>query len=87
MQKLVDALTARASEAAATSTVLPSRLRHVDLLQRCARHLSEAGRECNGLELRAEELRLAGDALGRIVGTVDVEELLGAIFSNFCIGK
>ncbi len=40
-----------------------------------------------GLELRAEELRRAGDSFGRIAGTVDVEEVLGAIFSEFCIGK
>ena len=38
-------------------------------------------------ELVAEELRLACDALGRLTGQVDVDELLDKIFSNFCIGK
>ncbi len=39
------------------------------------------------LELRAEALRLASDALGKLVGQIGVEEVLGAIFSEFCIGK
>jgi tRNA modification GTPase len=39
------------------------------------------------LELHAEELRRASRALGRIVGDVDVEEVLDAVFSRFCIGK
>jgi tRNA modification GTPase len=39
------------------------------------------------LELRAEELRTAIAALGRITGRVDVEEVLGEIFGRFCIGK
>lgn len=38
-------------------------------------------------ELRAEDLRLAADALGRIVGRIDVEDVLGEIFGRFCIGK
>jgi tRNA modification GTPase len=38
-------------------------------------------------ELRAEDLRLAWRSLGRITGTVDVEDLLDAIFAEFCIGK
>jgi len=38
-------------------------------------------------ELAAEEYRLAATALGRITGEIDVEELLGRIFSAFCIGK
>lgn len=38
-------------------------------------------------ELRAEDLRLAARALGRITGQVDVEEVLGRVFAEFCIGK
>lgn len=37
--------------------------------------------------LRAESLRLAADSLGRLTGVIDPEQLLGAIFSRFCIGK
>ncbi len=40
-----------------------------------------------GAELQAEELRLAADALGQIVGRVGVEDVLGQIFGRFCIGK
>ncbi|PAQ06296.1 tRNA uridine-5-carboxymethylaminomethyl(34) synthesis GTPase MnmE [Mesorhizobium temperatum] len=68
--------------------ILPSRLRHVELLNETKRFLLAAvtgnGR---GQELRAEELRLAADRLGRIVGAVDVEDMLDVIFSQFCIGK
>ncbi len=39
------------------------------------------------LELRAEDLRRAAQAIGRLVGRVDAEEILGAIFGRFCIGK
>ncbi|MET3662096.1 tRNA uridine-5-carboxymethylaminomethyl(34) synthesis GTPase MnmE [Aquamicrobium ahrensii] len=68
--------------------VLPTRLRHVELLSDTLRHLRKA-RSGFGqpLELRAEELRLAADALGRITGAIDVEDLLDVIFSQFCIGK
>jgi tRNA modification GTPase len=87
LDRLVDALGVVAAEATAETGVLPSRLRHVELLTRCRRHLALALKGGVDLELRAEELRSAGDVLGRIVGSVDVEELLGAIFSQFCIGK
>jgi tRNA modification GTPase len=59
----------------------------VNLLITCKEHLVRALGNAGALEMRAEELRLASDALGRIVGAVDVEDLLGAIFSSFCIGK
>jgi tRNA modification GTPase len=38
-------------------------------------------------ELKAEELRIAAHHLGRLTGRIDVEEVLGAIFAAFCIGK
>ena len=38
-------------------------------------------------ELKAEELRIAANHLGRLTGRIDVEEVLGAIFAEFCIGK
>ncbi|TGU85032.1 tRNA uridine-5-carboxymethylaminomethyl(34) synthesis GTPase MnmE, partial [Mesorhizobium sp. M00.F.Ca.ET.151.01.1.1] len=66
--------------------VLPSRLRHVELLNE-TRDLLMAALSGQGQELRAEELRLASDRLGRIIGAVDVEDLLDVIFSQFCIGK
>ena len=41
----------------------------------------------NAIELFAEELRLAQQALGRITGEFSADDLLGEIFSRFCIGK
>jgi len=87
LDRLMEALAAAATAAASVTGVLPSRLRHVELLSQCRMLLFSAVVGGRALELRAEELRRAGDALGKIVGAVDVEELLGTIFSNFCIGK
>jgi tRNA modification GTPase len=39
------------------------------------------------VELRAEDLRRAAQALGRLTGAVDVEDVLDQVFSRFCIGK
>jgi tRNA modification GTPase len=66
-----------------------TRERHRRHLQECAAHL-EKFREKNDTEdfdKAAEDLRLATRHLGMIVGKVDVEEILGSIFNDFCIGK
>lgn len=87
ISELLDEIGRRAAEAAGDlGDILPSRARHQQLLLRTHEHLLEALVD-RDLELRAEELRLAGDALGRITGAVDVEDLLDVIFSEFCIGK
>ena len=65
-----------------------ARRRHVDALQRAIGHLGQAKAHIiSAPELLAEELRLAQRALGEITGEVTVEDLLGQIFSSFCIGK
>ncbi|TPI34801.1 tRNA uridine-5-carboxymethylaminomethyl(34) synthesis GTPase MnmE [Mesorhizobium sp. B3-1-6] len=84
---LLDEIGDRAAKAAGdASEVLPSRLRHVELLKETTGFL-RAALAGHSQELRAEELRLAADRLGRIIGAVDVEDLLDVIFSQFCIGK
>ena len=64
-----------------------ARERHVQALERAAAHLESAGRLGAKLELLAEELRLAQEAMGAITGEYTSEDLLGEIFSRFCIGK
>jgi tRNA modification GTPase len=69
---------------------ISARQRHVEALQRAAAHIYESARqlqERRAGELVAEELRLASQALGEITGQVTSEDLLGRIFSSFCIGK
>ena len=67
--------------------VFMARERHVQALQQASAHLERA-RELGGkLELFAEELRLAQEALGTITGQYTPDDLLGEIFSRFCIGK
>jgi tRNA modification GTPase len=67
-----------------------ARRRHLEALRRAAKHF-ETGRkaldETRAGELLAEELRLAQEALGEITGAVSSDDLLGRIFSEFCIGK
>jgi len=89
LEKLVAEIGRRADEATRQAgDILPSRLRHVELLGE-ARELLERALAADAAmtELRAEDLRLAADRLGRILGAVDVEDLLDVIFSQFCIGK
>lgn len=64
-----------------------ARARHLAALNDAAVHLERAAGELPRPELFAEELRLAQRALGSIVGEFSADELLGEIFSRFCIGK
>jgi tRNA modification GTPase len=67
---------------------IPARRRHRALLQETAAQLRAANEgEDLGLDIRSELLRAASQSLGRITGRVDVEDLLGIIFSEFCVGK
>jgi len=68
-----------------------ARSRHVDALRRSAAHLhaaqAHAANAAQALDLMAEELRLAQQALGAVTGAFTADDLLGEIFGNFCIGK
>ena len=71
-----------------SETVLFSRARQFDSLKLAGESLRSAVENVgHPLELRAENLRVASDAIGKLVGRVDVEDILGAIFSEFCVGK
>lgn len=67
---------------------VPTRRRHVELLQNSAKQLDFTLEYTDQpIEIKSEYLRLAQDMLGKITGRVDVEDLLGVIFSEFCVGK
>jgi len=64
-----------------------ARTRHVAALRRARSHLQAAAATGTQLEFLAEELRLAQEALSEITGEFTADDLLGVIFSQFCIGK
>ena len=69
--------------------ILITRARHREHLQQCFNYLKnfEEKNKSEDFDKAAEDLRLATRHLGMIVGKVDVEEILGSIFNDFCIGK
>ncbi len=69
-----------------SATPIITRARHRHALEKCLEALQRYDIAA-GHELAAEDLRLAADALGRITGRVDIENLLDIIFNDFCIGK
>jgi tRNA modification GTPase len=74
----------------AETGVISARQRHLQALQRASAHLDEALHQLHehrAGELMAEELRLAQHALGEITGEFTSDDLLGRIFTSFCIGK
>jgi tRNA modification GTPase len=89
----LERLTSLISEAVAErvghgETVVITRERHRELLRKCSYELeSFLNGDLSDTELRAEDLRQAAFSLGRLVGRVDVEDVLDKIFVEFCIGK
>lgn len=86
-QRLADVVRERLSSDEAP---LITRARHRELVESALAHVEralEGARIGVGAELVSEDLRMAARSLGRITGTVDVEDLLDRIFSSFCIGK
>jgi len=67
--------------------VFMARARHLQALAEVEQHLNQAVLQMHAAELVAEELRCAQEALGSITGEFTPDDLLGEIFSRFCIGK
>ena len=88
---LRDELKRRAGLEGAGEDVILARTRHLEALTRTVRYVEAAvphlDESAPALELFAEELRLAQDALGSITGEFTPDDLLGEIFGRFCIGK
>jgi tRNA modification GTPase len=91
LDALRHALLAQSGWQAAPEGLTIARARHVQALARAREHLlraqAHAALRDTALDLLAEELRLAHRALGEITGQFSTEDLLGVIFSSFCIGK
>ena len=87
---LVAAIAARASDGlAGASEAVATRLRHREALRRAADYLERIGIADAGLglELVADDLRAVAAELDALIGRIDTEEVLGAIFARFCVGK
>jgi tRNA modification GTPase len=87
LEALRVAILSAAGWSATGESVFLARERHLRALERARVHLDEAGGQLPRWELFAEELRLAQVALGGITGEFSADDLLGEIFSRFCIGK
>jgi tRNA modification GTPase len=89
LSRVINALSVFAEQAFGSGeSALVTRLRHRVLLERVVEALNRASKLGGGdLELLAEELRAAATDLGRLLGKIDVEDVLDVIFRDFCIGK
>ncbi|HEX7053889.1 MAG TPA: tRNA uridine-5-carboxymethylaminomethyl(34) synthesis GTPase MnmE [Burkholderiales bacterium] len=87
MDALRAAILHAAGWASAGESAFLARERHLRSLRLCAEHLARAEAQLERWELFAEELRLAAEQLAAITGAFTSDDLLGEIFSRFCIGK
>jgi tRNA modification GTPase len=90
IDQLIDKLTSNYNDYNHDQTTFIARKRHVDALARSLRHLKNAAdifANTQMGELMAEDLRQAQICLNEITGEFNTEDLLGRIFSSFCIGK
>ncbi len=90
IDKLIDLVKAKLSKKfSSNNSALITRERHRVKLNECLKEIDKFIKKdtTKDLELAAEDLRMATRHLGSIVGKVDVEEILGSIFKDFCIGK
>ena len=90
IDKLIDLIKAKLSKKfTSNNSTLITRERHRVKLNDCLKEIDKFLKKDQNkdLELAAEDLRMATRHLGSIVGKVDVEEILGSIFKDFCIGK
>ena len=90
IDKLIDLIKAKLSKKfTSNNSALITRERHRVKLNDCLKEINKFLQkdQSKDLELAAEDLRMATRHLGGIVGKVDVEEILGSIFKDFCIGK
>ena len=88
MDVLVSRLTTFATDLARGGAGLLARTRHRDACAGALEALDAASAEpAPPVEILAEHLRAARFALERLIGAVDVEDILGDVFSRFCIGK
>ena len=91
LQALRQQLLQQAGWQQASEGLFIARERHVQALRRVREHLEVAdahlAAQAQNLDLLAEELRLGQTALNEITGEFSADDLLGVIFSSFCIGK
>lgn len=90
LSELIEELTSSLGYSATTEGTFTARRRHLTALETALQQVSQAKHTLVNLaagELVAEDLRLAQEALGEITGKLTSDDLLGKIFSSFCIGK
>ena len=90
IDKLINLIKVKLSKKfSSNNSALITRERHRVKLNECLKEIDKFLKKDQNkdLELAAEDLRMATRHLGGIVGKVDVEEILGSIFKDFCIGK